>query len=67
MLGADQEAGKAKDRRRRSRTAETDMQRHHAALAEADQRQLRIVEVQPLELGVEKGVDRLAGCSGCLQ
>src|ERR1700733_12285933 len=39
MLGADQQAGKAKNRRRRARTSEADMQSHHAALAEADQRE----------------------------
>ena len=29
MLGADQQAGKAKNRRRRPRASEADMQRHH--------------------------------------
>ena len=34
------------------------MQRHHAALAEADQRELRIVEAKPLEFRIEKRVNR---------
>ena len=57
-LGTDQEAGKSEDRGRRARTPEADMQRHHRALAETDQRELRIVEAKPLEFGVEEGVDR---------
>ena len=58
MLGTDQEAGKSEDRGRRTPTPEADMQRHHRALAETDQRQFRIVEPKPLEFGVQKGVDR---------
>src|SRR3984957_1786812 len=58
MLGANQQARKAKNRRRRPRAPKADMERHHATLAEADQRQLRIVETKPLELCVQKLVNR---------
>ena len=34
------------------------MQRHHGALAEADQRQRRRGQISPLQFGVEKGVER---------
>ena len=34
------------------------MQRHHRPLAEADQSEARIVEAEPGEFGVEKGVER---------
>src|ERR1700761_6358138 len=36
------------------------MQGHHAALAEPDQRELLIVEAEPLKLRIEKGVNRPA-------
>ena len=58
MLGADQQAGIAEDRRGRAAPAQADMHRHHRALAEADQGQSRIVEAEALELRVEESVDR---------
>ena len=49
-----QKAGVADDRRRRHRAAQTDMQRHHGALAETDQSERRSRQPMAAKLGVEK-------------
>src|SRR5262249_55818436 len=47
--------GIADDCERRRRAAQPYMQRHHRALAEADERERRGREIAALELGVEEG------------
>src|SRR3984957_848833 len=58
MFGADQYAGIADDRGRRALAAQAHMQRHHRALAEADQREARFVEAEAREFRIEKDVER---------
>ncbi len=60
VLRADQHAGIAQDRGRRPLAAKSDMQRHHGALAEADERQLALVEAGAGELAVEERIERRA-------
>ena len=50
-------AGIADDRRRRLQPARRDLQHHHRALAEADQREVGIGKPMRRELGIEKGVE----------
>src|SRR6516165_19973 len=52
-----QQSGIADDRHRGSRAAQSDMQRHHRALAEADQRQRGWRQLVPGELGIEKAFE----------
>jgi len=56
-----QQSGIADDRHRGSRAAQTDMQRHHRALAEADQRQRGWRQLVPGELGIEKAFEHRRG------
>src|ERR1700722_5000427 len=58
MFPADQHSGIGDDRRRRTRASEADVHRHHPALAEADERELRIVEAKPRKLFAQEIVDR---------
>ena len=58
---ARQHAGIAHDRRRLDRALETDMQRHHRALAEADECEPVGRQLQTRQLRIEKGVEHL-GC-----
>ena len=58
LSGPDQHPRIPDDAGRRPPTPQADMQRHHGSLAEADQRQLRLVEAEARELGVEERVDR---------
>ena len=58
MLWSYQNAGIAENRRRRCCAAKADMQGHHRALAEADQRQTVMVEAQSIKLRIEKRVER---------
>ena len=51
-----QQSGIADDRERRRGAPQPHMQRHHGALAEADQRQRRGRKIAARELGVEKAV-----------
>ena len=55
-----EQAGKAEDAGELPLPLRADVQRHHRALAEADQRAGAFVEVVALKLGVEKGVERRA-------
>ncbi len=56
MLAPDQFAGIAEQRGGRPTAPQPDMQREHGSLAEADQRQLRIVKLELVQLGVEERV-----------
>ena len=57
----DHHAGKSDDARHRPGTAQGDIDRHHRALAEADQGEAAVVEAQAFEFGVEIGVDHGGG------
>src|SRR5499427_6267760 len=52
-----QQSGIADDRERRRRAAQPHMQRHHGALAEADERERRGRQIAALELGVEEACE----------
>lgn len=60
-LLVDQHAGIPDHTRHNLRPAQGDMDRHHGALAEADQGQAAVVQAQPFQLGVEIGVDQAGG------
>jgi hypothetical protein len=56
-----EQAGQADDRGQRLRPAQTDMERHHGALAEADQRQPPRLEIVGTELRIDQRVQAGAG------
>lgn len=60
-LLVDQHAGITDHTRHGLRPAQGDMDRHHGALAEADQGEVAVVQAQPGEFGVEIVVDQACG------